>query len=127
MGRSAIWADELPRCGFQKALHRLRPLDRQLDEPKFTYFALYSAAHSKAFDDGQLSTISHLTGEKLRSHRFPFPPVVEQASIVRHLDKATADIDASVDNTQCQIDLLREYRTRLISDVVTGKVDVREV
>ena len=125
VGRCAIWMDELPLCGFQKALHRLRPLNRQLDVPRFMYFVLNAAAHSRAFDDGQLSTISHLTGEKLRAHRFPFPPHGEQAAIACYLDKATADIDTDIDKAQRQIVLLREYRTRLIADVVTGQVDVR--
>ena len=44
---------------------------------------------------------------------------------MRYLDKATADIDTAIDKAQRQIDLLREYRTRLIADVVTGQVDVR--
>ena len=38
----------------------------------------------------------------------------------------TAANDSEVANSNRQIDLLREYRTRLISDVVTGKLDVRE-
>ena len=54
------------------------------------------------------------------------PPLPEQAAIVEHLDKATADIDTAIANTRREIDLLREYRTRLIADVVTGKADVRE-
>ena len=53
------------------------------------------------------------------------PPFSEQAAIVEHLDKATADIDTTIANTRREIDLLREYRTRLIADVVTGKADVR--
>ena len=52
-------------------------------------------------------------------------PISEQIAIVRHLDKATADIDTAIDKAQRQIDLLREYRTRLVADVVTGQVDVR--
>ena len=37
-----------------------------------------------------------------------------------------ADIDAAIARTQRQIELIEEYRTRLIADVVTGKLDVRE-
>ena len=59
------------------------------------------------------------------NYSIPLPPLAEQADIVRHLDKATADIDSAIDNAQRQIDLLREYRTRLIADVVSGRVDVR--
>ena len=40
--------------------------------------------------------------------------------------KTTADVDTAIDRACRQIDLLQEYRTRLIADVVTGKLDVRE-
>ena len=56
----------------------------------------------------------------------PVPPLAEQAAIARHLDKATADIDAAMENARRQVELLREYRARLIADVVTGRVDARE-
>ena len=54
----------------------------------------------------------------------PLPP--EQASIVHFLDKTTSDIDTAIDGARRQIKALREHRTRLIADVVTGKLDVRE-
>jgi len=55
-----------------------------------------------------------------------WPPEPEQAEIVNFLDKATVNIDTVIDRTRRQIALLREYHTRLIADVVTGKLDVRE-
>ncbi len=124
VGRSALWSGELTICGFQKALHRLRP--RREDVPRFMYFVLRAASNRNVFSDGHVSTIAHLTGEKLRAHRFPFPPVPEQTAIVEHLHKATADIDARIARAQRQIELVEEYRTRLVADVVTGKLDVRE-
>ena len=42
-----------------------------------------------------------------------------------HRDKATAHIDSAFARARRQIDLVQEYRTRLIADVVTGKLDVR--
>jgi type I restriction enzyme S subunit len=54
------------------------------------------------------------------------PPVNEQRQIVSYLDQATAQLAGAVDVAQREIELLREYRTRLIADVVTGKLDVRE-
>ena len=56
----------------------------------------------------------------------PLPPVVEQRSIVRFLDRADRRTRHRVSATKRQITLLREYQTRLIADVVTGKLDVRE-
>jgi type I restriction enzyme S subunit len=54
------------------------------------------------------------------------PPPDEQKQILGHLEQATAQVAGAVDNAKREIDLLREYRTRLIADVVTGKLDVRE-
>ena len=56
----------------------------------------------------------------------PLPPLPEQAAIAAYLDKQTAAIDAAMARAQREIELLSEYRTRLIADVVTGQVDVRE-
>ncbi len=54
------------------------------------------------------------------------PPLPEQTAIVEYLDKATADIDTAITRANREVELLNEYRTRLIADVVTGKLDVRE-
>lgn len=58
--------------------------------------------------------------------RIPLPPLAEQTTIVNYLDKTTANIHATITRTRRQLDLMQEYRTRLIADVVTGKLDVRE-
>ena len=58
--------------------------------------------------------------------RVPFPHLPEQTAIAEYLDKITTRIDAVIARTQREIELINEYRTRLIADVVTGKVDVRE-
>ena len=126
VGRCAIWTGELGRCIFQKALHRLRPRRVADDLPRFLYYALRAAKSGGAFESGFVSTIAHLTGERLRAHRFPFPPGAEQQAIVAHLDRATAALDAAIARTRRQRELVAEYRTRLVADVATGKLDVRE-
>jgi type I restriction enzyme S subunit len=126
LGRCATWAGALAVCGFQKALHRLRPRNAGRDAPRFMHYAIRSAAKTEAFNDGHVSTIPHLTGDKLRAHRFPFPSHSEQEAIVAFLDSALADVERTSAVTQNEISLLREYRTRLIADVVTGKLDVRQ-
>ena len=57
---------------------------------------------------------------------FILPSYQEQKSIIDFLDKKTAQIDSLTEKTQKSIDLLKEYRSALITSVVTGKVDVRE-
>ena len=56
----------------------------------------------------------------------PVPPLPEQRAIANFLDRVAAKTDAAIARAQREINLLREYRTRLIADVVTGKLDVRE-
>ena len=56
----------------------------------------------------------------------PAPPKDEQEAIARYLSDESNDLDTAIDRARRQIGLLREYRERLISDVVTGKLDVRE-
>lgn len=58
---------------------------------------------------------------------FPLPPLPEQTAIVEYLDAQTAKIDTATAALRREIELLREYRERVIADVLTGKVDVREV
>ena len=96
--------------------------------PKFMSFALLASY----LRDDQLIVAStrsaqpHLNAEDLGASLVLVPPLHEQAAIVESLDKTTTDIYAAIARTHRQIELLQEYRTRLIADVVTGKLDVRE-
>ena len=92
--------------------------------------------------------IAHFTREKFGALRIPLPPLSEQTAVVRFLDHADRGIGADVpfpsigqqrriaqtpnetttaiERARRQIELLHEYRTRLIADIATGKLDVRE-
>jgi len=60
----------------------------------------------------------------IQSSSIPLPQIKEQQSIVRHIETECARIDAKIAKTEKLIALLTEYRTALISEVVTGKVKV---
>jgi type I restriction enzyme S subunit len=64
--------------------------------------------------------------EHVRVFLLPVPPVQEQSRIVEVIRSETAPLEAAADRARREIALLREYRHRLIADVVTGKLDVRE-
>ncbi len=126
VGRSAFWIGALAVCAFQKALHRVRPYRSERDYPRFLYYVMKTVSKLGVFlADGSENTIAHLTGEKFRRYRFPFPPYLEQQEIANYLDRETQRCDRAIDRAQREIELIREYRTRLITDVVTGKLDVR--
>jgi type I restriction enzyme S subunit len=54
------------------------------------------------------------------------PPFAQQRSIYGQISNKVQNIGQAITDTNNQISLLREYRTRLIADVVAGKFDVRE-
>ena len=56
--------------------------------------------------------------------KIPFPSVEEQTQIVQHIESETKRIDTTISKIEKEIELLREYRTALISEVVTGKLCV---
>lgn len=58
--------------------------------------------------------------------RLPVPPFSERRAIIEHSRSAASEIDRVAHSAKREIGLLREYRLRLIADVVTGKLDVRE-
>jgi len=69
----------------------------------------------------------HLNAEELGNVLVALPPFNEQARIVKYIFQETSLLQGLISRAQREIDLIREYRTRLISDVVTGKVDVRHL
>jgi len=58
---------------------------------------------------------------------FPIPPNEEQNEIVNYINDNVSKIHLAIEKANKEIVLMQEYRTRLISDVVTGKVDVRDI
>ena len=72
------------------------------------------------------ATIPILDGNVVSRLSVAVPSVTEQESIVGYTDEDTAGLAGLIDRARREISLLHEYRTRLIADVVTGKLDVRE-
>jgi type I restriction enzyme S subunit len=70
-------------------------------------------------------SVPHLSPEQIRSFKVMLPPLSEQVDIVRHVAHETSTLTTAIARFEREITLLREYRTRLTADVVTGKLDVR--
>jgi type I restriction enzyme S subunit len=77
-----------------------------------------------AHDDGSNQT--HLPNSAFKTLMVPIPPPEEQEAIVDALGSQVVAIDRAVARTRKEIELVAEYRTRLITDVVTGRLDVRQ-
>ena len=106
---------------------------RPLDNERLNHGYIDSLLRTEAYRANYLIWSTGITSSRLRLYAESFldisvlcPPRTEQNAIVEYIGQATADTNAAISRTRRQIELLQEYRTRLISDVVTGKLDVRE-
>ena len=81
----------------------------------------------KAESTGVIDSRLRLYSDDLGRIELLVPTHAEQVAITQYINNATHSIDVAVERAQREIDLIREYRTRLIADVVTGKLDVRHL
>ncbi len=94
--------------------------------PKFLGYCLYSKIGRVQFKATEYGGTKQGLGlDEVKSAVVPLPPRAEQDQIVKALDEQLTTLNLAVEQTLHEIGLVREYRTRLIADVVTGKLDVR--
>jgi type I restriction enzyme S subunit len=87
----------------------------------YTKSSLYERWKESIFNQ---ATIQNIGADKYAFLDIPIPKLAEQIAIVQYIEKEIASIDAKVTKTKKLIELLKEYKTALISEVVTGKVKV---
>ena len=92
------------------------------NHPRYVYYVLCHL-DLKRFDTGSANPT--INRNIVHPEIVPFPPPGEQRTIASFLDTMLDKNGKMIDDAGRQIALLREYRTRLIADVVTGKLDVR--
>ena len=126
-GKAGMVDEGCPEFAFSNFLLRV-VADRRAIAPRLLFALLggwLTRERVKRMVTG--STYPNLRVGEYVSALLPIPPRAEQSALIRFLDHATKKARAAISKTHQEIDLLLEYRTRLIADVVTGKLDVREV
>ncbi len=77
-------------------------------------------------DLADVSSVPQLNNKHVNPTFFPAPPKLSQGEIVEWIDREAVALNEALRLVNRETSLIREYRTRLIADVVTGKLDVRE-
>lgn len=123
VGRTSIWNEELPECYIQNSVHKVTFIEGM--NPFFFLYKFYYLGAIGYFESivNKIS-IGHLTVEKLKEVYVSYPPSECQGVIVSQIQEDLARIDKVIEKLQKEVDLFVEYRTVLISDVVTGKIKV---
>lgn len=92
--------------------------------PKYLYFLLHSIDVKKVFYSMGNGLRQSLNWTELRKLRCIVPPILEQQAIVDYIEAKLSKIDSCMADLQAEIDYLKEFKQRLISDVVTGQICV---
>ena len=101
-------------------------LTQNLVDPEFVALQLTATAPAASAILSKGATRQRTTLQSTSARLVGIPSVPEQALLVEYVKARTSRIGAMEQAAEHEINLLREYRTRLIADVVTGKLDVRE-
>lgn len=110
-------------CGYHLA--QVRPQKKAI-HGKYLFWLLSASCINYQFRiEASGVTRYGLSNYALSNSVCLIPPMGEQEKISSFLDQKAAQIDAQIEGGQKSIEFLKEYRTSLISDVVTGKIDVR--
>jgi type I restriction enzyme S subunit len=107
---------------------RLRP-DPSIVRSRFLLFVLtlLQACRRNIPSIKQTTGIQNLDERHYFSNCIGIPPLEEQDAIISWIDERLVEFRSAQAVARNEIDLIREYRTRLVADVVTGKIDVRHL
>ena len=94
--------------------------------PAFLYLLLHAADIMKVFYSMGNGLRQNLNWGELRKLSCVLPPLPEQRAIVSYIEAQTANIDKLINAYQQQVERIKEYKQRLISDAVTGKMNVTD-
>lgn len=123
VGKTCMWNNELDECYIQNSAHKVRLYKK--NNNKYFLYLFFSCGHLGVFDSiVNRVSIAHLTKDKLENMKFIFPTLAEQTAIADYLDKQTTKIDQAIALKTVHIEKLKEYKSVLINDAVTGKVQV---
>ena len=126
LGRGCVWQGEVADCLHQNHVFAVRPNRTNLI-PAFLVALMGTPQGRNYFHSTAKQTTNLAATNRTTLGEFPMylPDAREQQTIMDYLSEQYDGRGAAIDRARRQIELMEEYRTRLIADVVTGKIDVR--
>ena len=127
LGRGCMWLGEVEGCLHQNHVFAVRPNRKNLN-PAFLMALMETPQGRNYFHSTAKQTTNLAATNRTTLGEFPMylPKEIEQQTIADYISEKAAQQTTLIGLTRRQIKLMEEYRTRLIADVVTGKLDVRK-
>jgi type I restriction enzyme S subunit len=120
VGRTALWRGEHESCYFQKAIHRLRPIDEQYLPKLFPRFMRHAITVGTLLNFTSQTSIAHLTQEQLATLPISVPKIEEQKCLVVAFDR----LDENIGLETSMLGKMQNIKAGLMHDLLTGTVRV---
>lgn len=127
LGRGYVWEEQIENCLHQNHIFAVRP-DKNYINPYFLA-ALLSSSHGKnyfIYTSKQTTNLASTNTTILKNLEILLPGLEEQNKILEFIRKESDKISDAIAQAEKEIELIQEYQTTLISDAVTGKIDVQD-
>ncbi|WP_082725055.1 restriction endonuclease subunit S [Burkholderia sp. NRF60-BP8] len=126
LGSAALVRNVRPRLLLCDKLYRMKATGL-IDSNYLVRFLRSSLAryHYERHATGTSGSMQNIGQDTLKNVPLPLPPKAEQNSITTYLDNVCSEISSQMEKVMNVMEKLREYRSALITNAVTGKIDVR--
>lgn len=126
-GGAAVFDGDSENLYIQNSIYIVRPKNRNMSV-LFLYFWLYALVGRKYIDFAcNKATIPHFTSDKLFETPFVLVPSREQNEISHYLHEKSREYDSVIDKLNDEITLMDEYKKSMISSIVSGQADIRNI
>lgn len=126
LGRGHVWRGEIEPCVTQNHVFAVRPRDVSSEwlnaVTGSSYARGYFISRSK-----QSTNLASISSTNLMELPVVLPPTDEQAAILRHVEAQSLKLNTLTSEAERSIALLEERRVALITNAITGKIDVRRL
>lgn len=124
IGISSTCLQTIPNAVFSGFLIRFRPTKKELDEGFSSYY--FSTTFVRNFFTSELNLVTRVSLSQGLLKKLPvlLPPKSEQKTIFNFLENQKEKINMAINVYESQIQTLKEYKTTLINEAVTGKIKV---
>lgn len=127
IGRTCFIPKDFSDANVNQHVCIIRPKIGIINPKYLSSYLSTSLAQRCIIEQQNGSSREGLTLFSIKEFYIVFPSLKSQNLILKHIEKETSTINKTIVRTEREIELIQEYRTRLISDVVTGKVDARSI
>ena len=124
LGKTALVREDIGNATINPSLVLLNNIS--IDNVFLYYFLVSSSSLTYIELLNTATAVPMISQNQIENMFVPIPPVAIQKEIAALLDKKTTEIDKSMKLTSSQIDDLKSYKSSIISEAVTGKVDLRD-